>query len=108
MKRVGRYLALTLVLVGVSACAGSGPSVYLRSGLSGLYEGTAESYFLYIEGYRKELAGKLDEAEKFFSRAVEKDPNSPFVLTRYASVLIRQGKLKPAEKTTSNPTIVVA
>lgn len=100
MSRVFQRLAPALVLAGaVSACAAGGPDVKLKADLtSGMSSGTAESYYYYIDGFLHELGGRLDKAGKVYSRAVERDPNSPHLLTRLASILIRQGKLNQAEK----------
>ncbi|HJP14021.1 MAG TPA: tetratricopeptide repeat protein, partial [Nitrospinota bacterium] len=96
---VSRFFWIIVLGSAVSGCVVASPEVKLKAApLLETGSGTAESYYHYIDGYLKELSGKLDEAGKIYSRAMEKSPNSPDLLTRYASILIRQGKLNRAEK----------
>ena len=100
MKTAASRLFWIVVLgLAVSGCVAVSPEVKLKEAPpTETGSGTAESYYHYIDGYLKELSGKLDKAGKIYSRAVEKNPKSPHLLTRYASILIRQGKLNKAEK----------
>ena len=66
--------------------------------LSDKVKGTSKSYFHFIAGYREELAGNLKEAESSYFQAVRNNPDSSFLATRLASLLVRQGKLAEAEK----------
>ena len=66
--------------------------------LSDKVKGTSKSYFHFIAGYREELAGNLKEAESSYFQAVRNNPDSSFLSTRLASLLVRQGKLAEAEK----------
>jgi len=104
MKFYGKLiLPFALILAGCAPLesevkpAAPAPVVKLRP-LSDKVKGTSKSYFHFISGYREELAGNLKDAESSYVQAVENNPDSSFLSTRLASLLVRQGKLAEAEK----------
>jgi tetratricopeptide (TPR) repeat protein len=99
MRRIALpHVSFFVMATLLAACATPKTRVELEVDVPRKSTGTAESYNYYIEGYLNELDGNLEEAGKIYSRSLEKDPNSPHLLTRLASILIRQGKLEMAEK----------
>ena len=104
MKFYGRMiLPLALILAGCAPLepevkpAATAPALKLRP-LSDKIKGTSKSYFHFIAGYREELDGNLEDAATSYLQAVENSPDSSFLSTRLASLLVRQGKLPEAEK----------
>src|SRR3989338_9259980 len=96
-KRTLRLAAACVVAVLGSGCAAVEVQVDLGPAEPSGQPGTAESYYHFILGYRDELNSRLDDARDKLSRAVQEDPKSAFLLTRLASLLVRQGNMSRAE-----------
>ncbi|MBI2178797.1 MAG: tetratricopeptide repeat protein [Candidatus Tectomicrobia bacterium] len=93
-------LAAACLLAGLGAgCAAVEGQVEIGAAEpASLPAGTAESYYHFILGYRDELNSRLDDARDKLSQAVQQDPKSSFLLTRLASLLVRQGNMNRAEE----------
>src|SRR3989338_6594460 len=99
MRKRTLRLAAACLLAGLGAgCAAMEGQVELGAADPTGLPGTAESYYHFILGYRDELNSRLDEAREKLSQAVQEDPKSSYLLTRLASLLVRQGNMNRAEE----------
>ena len=93
MRKAVPRLAPLIVLAALAwGCAETRQEVLLKPDVPGPVLGTAESYQNYIEGYLRELNGNLRGASRIYAQALERDPESPHLLTRLASNKYHSGK----------------
>ena len=99
MRKRTLRLAAACLLAGLGAgCAAMAGQGELGAAGPTRLPGRAAASYHFILGYRDELNSRLDEAREKLSQAVQEDPKSSYLLTRLASLLVRQGNMNRAEE----------
>ncbi|MDA1000538.1 MAG: tetratricopeptide repeat protein [bacterium] len=93
-----KVLSVVVVSILAAGCAEDAPVVKLTPALRVKAEGTAESYFHFIQGYHYEIAGQIQRAESEYAKGLEKDPYSPELLSRLASLKVRRGLIEAGNR----------
>ncbi len=86
-----------LALAGLAFLAGCATGRPARDPTaSAIVRPDAPASYDFLVAREKELAGKLEEALAAYTRAIEKDPDSPYLFRRYADLAWRLGRFEEA------------